>query len=53
MIPGNRDIILHIPVKTHAISNQRRFGLPCPLLYIVNYSIVWGVWWEVVDGVGE
>ena len=38
MRPGNIDIILRIPVKTHEISNQRRFGLPCPL--DVNYSML-------------
>ena len=29
--PGNSDIVFRIPVKTHEISNQRRFGLHCPL----------------------
>ena len=48
MRPGNSEIILRILVKTHEISNQRRFGLLCPLQYIVNYSM--GVTQEFLNG---
>ena len=39
MRPSNSDhIILRIPVKTHEISSQRRFGLPCPLYSLLLYG---------------
>ena len=38
--PGNSDIILHILVKTHEISNQRRFGfVALSSIYVVIYSM--------------